>query len=167
MSKEIDSPTEDLRRVAEITFQNRVSKLYDPVLRETKNLAEKFANDGIASAGKFQRKVADEIFAKFESIEPIIEEIYVHQLYAQNLSGDEQTRSSNEQWVREKIAAIIDAEAARGQQNTENLCSSFFGPFATSGEAFKARISGEGASMKQRLGNAITAQTLLVKRTAK
>jgi ribosomal protein L4 len=96
MPEEIDLPIEELRRVAEIAFQKRVSKLYDPVLRETKDLAEKFANEGIASAGKYQRKVADEVFAKFESIEAIIEEIYVNQLYAQNLPTDEyRGRSKN------------------------------------------------------------------------
>jgi hypothetical protein len=92
MPEEFHPPTEDLRRVAEITFQNRVSKLYDPVLRETKDLAEKFSNEGIASAARYQRKVADEVFAKFESIEVILEAIYVDQLYAQNLSTDEETR---------------------------------------------------------------------------
>lgn len=72
MSEEID---QDLRRVAEITFQNRVAKLYDPVLRETKDLAEKFSNEGIASAVKYQRKVADKVFSKFDSVEPILNEI--------------------------------------------------------------------------------------------
>ena len=167
MPKEIDSPTEDLRRVAEITFQKRVSKLYDPVLRETKDLAEKFANEGIASAGKYQRKVADEVFAKFELIEAIVEEVYIDQLYAQNLPTDEHIRSAEEHWLREKIAAVIDTEVASAQQNTENLGSSFFGPFAKSGEAFKARVGGEGATMKQRLGDAITARTLLAKRIVK
>jgi hypothetical protein len=85
MPEEIDSPTEDLRRVAEITFQKRVSKVYDPVLRETKDLAEKFANEGIASAGNYQCKVADKVFAKFESIEATLEEIFIDQRYAQNL----------------------------------------------------------------------------------
>ena len=167
MPKEIESRIEDLRRVAEIDFQKRVSKLYDPVLRETKDLAEKFANEGITSAGKYQRKVADEVFAKFESIESIVEEIYIDQLYAQNLPTDEHSRSTGEHWLREKIAAVIDAEVIRAQQNTENLGSSFFGPFAKSGEAFKARVGGEGATMKQRLGDAITAGTLLAKRMVK
>jgi hypothetical protein len=117
MPEEIDLPIEELRRVAEIAFQKRVSKLYDPVLRETKDLAEKFANEGIASAGKYQRKVADEVFAKFESIEAIIEEIYVDQLYAQNLPTDEYRRSAEEPWLREKIAVVIDAEVVRAQQN--------------------------------------------------
>lgn len=167
MPKEIDWPTEDLRRVAEITFQNRVSKLYDPVLRETKDLAEKFANEGIASAGKYQRKVADEVFAKFESIEATLEEIYVDQLYAQNLPTDYEKRMAGEHWLREKIAAVIDEEVVRAEQNTENLGSSFFGPFAKPGEAFKARIGGEAATMKRRLGDAITARTLVAKRKAK
>lgn len=164
MPEETDWPTEDLRRVADITFQKRVSKLYDPVLRETKDLAEKFANEGIASAGKYQRKVADEVFAKFESIEAMLEEIYVDQLYAQNLPTDDEKRSVGEHWLREKIAAVIDAEVVRAQQNTDNLGSSFFGPFAKPGEAFKARIGGEGATLKQRLGDAITARTLVAKR---
>jgi hypothetical protein len=167
MPEEIDLSIEDLRRVAEIAFQKRVSKLYDPVLREAKDLAEKFANEGIASAGKYQRKVADEVFAKFESIEAIVEEIYVDQLYAQNLPTDEHSWSAGEHWLRAKIAAVIDAEVVRAQQNTENLGSSFFGPFAKSGEAFKARVGGEGATMKQRLGDAITARTLLAKRMVK
>jgi hypothetical protein len=167
MPEEMDWPTEDLRRVAEITFRKRVSKLYDPVLRETKDLAEIFANEGTASAGKYQRKVADEVFAKFESIEATLEEIYVDQLYGQNLPTDDEKRSVGEQWLREKIAALIDAEVVRAQQNTENLGSSFFGPFAKPGEAFKARIGGEGATMKQRLGEAITARTLVAKRNAK
>jgi hypothetical protein len=167
MPEEIDWPIENLRRVAQIAFQKRVSKLYDPVLRETKDLAEKFANEGITSAGKYQRKVADEVFAKFESIEAIVEDIYVDQLYGQNLHTDEHSRSAREHWLREKIAAVIDAEVIRAQQNTENLGSSFFGPFAKSGEAFKARVGGEGATMKQRLGDAITAGTLLAKRMVK
>jgi TIR domain len=167
MPEDLDPPTEDLRCVAEITFQNRVSKLYDPVLREAKDLAEAFSNEGIASAGKYQRKVADEVFAKFESIEAILEEVYVDQLYVQDLSTGEQTRFFGEQWVRGKIAAIVDAEVVRAQRNTESLCSGFYGPFANSCEAFKARVSGEGATMQQRLGNALTARTLLAKRRAR
>ena len=166
MPEEIDWPTEDLRRVAEITFQKRRSKLYDPVLRDTKDLAEKFANEGIASAPKYQREVADEVFAKFESIESALEEIYVDQLYSQNLPTDEGRRSSGERWLREKIAAVIDSEVVLAQQNTENLGSRFYGPFAKSCDAFKARIGGEGRAMKQRLGDAITARTLVAKRSA-
>ncbi len=150
MPEQTDVELADFGRIGDLRFRKRATNLYDAAIRDNKDLLEQYSREGIASTGKFVRKVADAVVAQFKTIEQVFEETYIGQFENTPLS------KTTEQWLREKAQKIVESEVVRAQGVAKHLCSSFVGAAPDAYRAYVVHLQDEGRTMQQRLNDAIT-----------
>ena len=134
---------------ADLRFANEVLELYEDIGVTVHELAEEYQNDGIASGGKYARKAAEQVIAKFKSLAKTIEDVYVVPLFA-TVGGSSAEKTD---WLRRKIDFILPEQLRRAQVAMETACRNF-GSFARTPDHV-ARLQGQEAVLKRRLDSVI------------
>jgi hypothetical protein len=146
--------TDPIRQLAALKYQRAAGKLYEDLIRATRDARDRQSNDGIHTATSYMRRTADSLMERFQTIEELFDANYLSGYKHQPMSDEDNA------WLREQAAIIVDAELKRVQGLIEKLCSSFTGGSPQQYAKYVSAAESEAALMKARIENIITIQML-------
>jgi hypothetical protein len=146
--------TDTGRQLAALKYQRAAGKLYEDLIRATRDARDRQSNEGIHTASSYMRRTADSLMERFQTIEELFEANYLSGYKHQPMSDEDNTR------LREQAAIIVDAELKRVQGLIEQLCSSFTGGSPQQYAKYVSAAESEAALMTARIENIITIQML-------
>lgn len=111
----------EFAQAAQIKFNFQTANLYEGAIQGTRELVERYSNEGIASAPKYARKAADLVIERFHTLEPIIKGLFIDPF-----DGRRQSKQTEEE-LREIVNGVLGREVDRALGVMDNLCSSFLG----------------------------------------
>jgi hypothetical protein len=141
-------------QLAALKYQRAAGKLYEDLIRATRDARDRQSKEGIHTAVSYMRRTADALIERFQTVEELFETNYLNVYKHQPMSDEDNT------WLREQAAAIVDAELKRVQDLIEKLGSSFIGGSAQQYAKYVSAAESEAAFMKARIENGITIQIL-------
>jgi hypothetical protein len=147
------APPATFEAAAKIRFEDAVSEIYDPAIQDNRALVKQYENAGIAEAGNFARRAADDVLKGFRITEEIFKSIYLAPF-------SDRLEPSMELLLRQILETTLIEQTSRAEGVARNLCMSFIAPLSDRFGTIEGNIKDTGNKMKERLSNAITLQAM-------
>jgi len=143
------APAPTFESIAKKKFDDAVSDIYEPAIRENRGLVRQYQNAGIAEARNFAQRAADTVLNAFRRVEQVFRSTYLD-----HIAGG--LDPLMEIQLRQILEVTLTEQTTRAQGVARNLRMSFITPLSDGFTAIDAQLGDTGSRMKERLNNTIT-----------